>query len=237
MPETKAVLFDFGGTLFSYETTIPARRARAVDLAQIIGHPQTDAVHDALHEGTRAAFNRVMRHPFYLHVDVMMEGVDNALGQLGAELTSAQRDEFRSRNFLRTLNHGEPRPGMRSTLEAIRDRDIHLGGISNADIGQFDAMIEMLDVRDLFHSLLCSEEAQSCKPDAGIFHQALERAGCTPEEAVFVGDTPIADIEGAEAVGMRAVLIEETTDIAIDRGDPSIAKTTVKQLPELLDLI
>jgi HAD superfamily hydrolase (TIGR01509 family) len=237
MPETKAVLFDFGGTLFSYETTIPVRRERAVKLAQLIGHSEVDAVHVALHEGTRAAFNRVMRHPFYMHVDVMMEGVDNALGTLGAELTQTQLDGFRDRTFLRGVSHAAPRPGMRTTLQAIRVRGIHLGGVSNADIGQFDAMIEMLDVRDIFHSLLCSEEAQSCKPDPGIFHQALERAGCAPEEAVFVGDTPIADIEGAEAVGMRAVLIEETTDIAIDRGDPSIAKITIKELPELLDLI
>ncbi|MCZ6707897.1 MAG: HAD hydrolase-like protein, partial [Chloroflexi bacterium] len=69
------------------------------------------------------------------------------------------------------------------------------------------------------------------------FFQALDRAGCRPEETLFIGDTPNMDIIGAEAVGMRGVLIEETTDIAIDRGSADGVQTTIRELPELLDFI
>lgn len=90
---------------------------------------------------------------------------------------------------------------------------------------------------DLFRSLLCSEEAQSCKPDSGIFQVALQRAGCAPDEAVFVGDTPQHDIAGAVAAGMRAVLIEETTDMPFDRSGRSAQLAVIQELPELVNFI
>ena len=46
------------------------------------------------------------------------------------------------------------------------------------------------------------------KPDPAIFRLALERSGIDPGEAVYVGDHPRIDVEGARAVGMDAVLID-----------------------------
>ena len=46
------------------------------------------------------------------------------------------------------------------------------------------------------------------KPDPAIFEPALELAGCGPEEALHVGDTPEEDVEGARAAGIRPLLID-----------------------------
>ena len=54
-----------------------------------------------------------------------------------------------------------------------------------------------------------SEEAGSCKPDPGIFHQALRKAGCPAEAALFVGDSLPADVAGGNALGMTTVLLRE----------------------------
>jgi FMN phosphatase YigB (HAD superfamily) len=114
---------------------------------------------------------------------------------------------------------------------------LHLGGISNADDSELDAMVTTLGVREIFHHLLSSETARCCKPHPAIFQQAPAEAGCAAAEAVFVGDTPATDMAGAAALGMRTVLIEDPTDIAFARGRPLLGQLTISELPELLDLI
>jgi HAD superfamily hydrolase (TIGR01509 family) len=46
------------------------------------------------------------------------------------------------------------------------------------------------------------------KPHASIFAAVLERLGVEPAAAAMVGDTVEDDIEGALAIGMRAVLVD-----------------------------
>ena len=46
------------------------------------------------------------------------------------------------------------------------------------------------------------------KPHASIFRAVLELLGVEPAEAVMVGDTIADDIEGALALGMRAILVD-----------------------------
>jgi putative hydrolase of the HAD superfamily len=48
------------------------------------------------------------------------------------------------------------------------------------------------------------------KPDPAIFAAALELAGCGADEAVHVGDTVAEDIAGAEAAGIRALLLDRS---------------------------
>jgi putative hydrolase of the HAD superfamily len=53
-----------------------------------------------------------------------------------------------------------------------------------------------------------SAAARAAKPDPAIFRRALELAGCEPAAALHVGDTPEDDRAGAEAAGIRALLID-----------------------------
>jgi putative hydrolase of the HAD superfamily len=46
------------------------------------------------------------------------------------------------------------------------------------------------------------------KPDPEIFRLALRKLGVRPDEAVMVGDSLRSDVLGAEAVGIRGVLIK-----------------------------
>ena len=53
-----------------------------------------------------------------------------------------------------------------------------------------------------------SREVGVAKPDPRIFAIALERLGVTAAEAVYVGDSPKHDIEGAHASGIKAVWLQ-----------------------------
>jgi putative hydrolase of the HAD superfamily len=46
------------------------------------------------------------------------------------------------------------------------------------------------------------------KPHASIFRAVLDLLGVEPAKAVMVGDTIADDIEGALALGMRAILLD-----------------------------
>jgi putative hydrolase of the HAD superfamily len=66
------------------------------------------------------------------------------------------------------------------------------------------------------------------KPDRAIFSHALELAGAGPEEALHVGDSPVEDVEGALAAGLRAVLVVR------DGAVPPVEVPVIGSLQELL---
>ena len=46
------------------------------------------------------------------------------------------------------------------------------------------------------------------KPHASIFRAVLDLLDVGPDDAVMVGDTVEDDVEGARAIGMRAILLD-----------------------------
>ena len=238
MTQTRAVIFDFGGTLFTYESAIQSRSGRARKLAGWLGLDDAElgAVVQAVRDGMARSSSIHFARPYYLHRDMFRDAGHFAAVALGGRLSPEQLDEWMALTGAATATP-VPRPGMAETLAELRRRGLHVGSASNADIEQFEAMVDGLDVRAAFDSLLCSEEARSCKPDLAIYEEALRRAGCAPHEALFVGDTPDHDLVGAERAGMRGVLIEETSPLAFDRGRPKPGQLTIRELPELLNLV
>lgn len=57
---------------------------------------------------------------------------------------------------------------------------------------------------DAFDHIIVSAEVGVAKPEAKIYQIALERAGVSPNEAVFVDDFYV-NIEGCEKVGMKGI--------------------------------
>jgi HAD superfamily hydrolase (TIGR01662 family) len=90
-------------------------------------------------------------------------------------------------------------------LDELRNAGLKLGLVSNSarDVQEF-ARHHALDV-DVGIS---SFHHGKTKPHASIFRAALELLGVAPEEAAMVGDTVEDDVEGAKALGIRAVLID-----------------------------
>jgi 2-haloacid dehalogenase len=67
---------------------------------------------------------------------------------------------------------------------------------------------------DRFQDIVVSGVEKMVKPDAAIYHLALDRFGLLPGQAVFVDDSA-ANIDGAAALGMHAILF---TDAAAFRA-------------------
>jgi putative hydrolase of the HAD superfamily len=90
-------------------------------------------------------------------------------------------------------------------LDELRDAELRLAVVSNGirDLHAFVAH-HLLDV----DAIVDSRSHGRVKPHPTIFLAALAALAVAPEDAVMVGDSLEEDIEGARALGMRAILID-----------------------------
>ncbi len=236
MPVTKAVLFDFGGTLFDFRTLRQAEKESLTDLVGWSGiEADLETLWDAFIETSRETFADYLSRPYYLHRDLFRDAIGRMLSRLGGELTDGLFDRYREVQWERHRRDFELREGVIETLACLRSRGLYLGIVSNIDEDQLDNFLDMSQLKPCFESCLSSEKARSCKPDRGIFDVAVRMAGCRAGEALFVGDTPGADIAGANRAGLPSVLIRDH-DPGPSGADP-IPTHTIRKIPELLDLV
>jgi putative hydrolase of the HAD superfamily len=92
-------------------------------------------------------------------------------------------------------------------LSALRERGLTLVAVSNWDCS-LPRVLERCGLDGLLDGTVTSAGAGARKPDPEIFEAALELAGCRPEEALHVGDTEEEDVAGAQAAGIRPLLID-----------------------------
>jgi putative hydrolase of the HAD superfamily len=233
----KAVLFDFGGTLYDYATLVDAERESLLELARWAGiEAEPRAIQLAHRDAMRRVFRQYLTRRFYLHRDLFRDAVVAMLKELGAHVDDEQIERYRERQWQRHARDFALREGVAETLQALRQRGLHLGIVSNIDDDQLVHLMALSELEPYFDSILSSEQAQSCKPDPDIFAEALRRAGCRPDEVLFVGDTLMQDIAGANQAGLRSVLIWHRTD----RDPPDGGQRphhVIRRIPELLELV
>ncbi len=92
-------------------------------------------------------------------------------------------------------------------MDMLKLRELTLGLISN--IGRdIDEMCESLGLAPYLDFTVSSTEVGIGKPHPPVFLKALERAGVTPDEAIHVGDSYRSDVQGAQGVGIRPLLLD-----------------------------
>jgi putative hydrolase of the HAD superfamily len=92
-------------------------------------------------------------------------------------------------------------------LQLVRKKKLKAGLISN--VGQeIDSYCSELGFEPYLDIKVTSFEVGFDKPRPEIFVLALEKAGVTASEALFIGDVYEQDIVGARGVGMQAILID-----------------------------
>ena len=123
-------------------------------------------------------------------------------------------------------------PGLLQLTE-LSVRGLILGVISNSH-RSLAAFAEHFRLDSLITAAVSSAEHGFMKPHRSIFEQALQRDGAEAAEAVMVGDSLKADIEGALASGLRGILLRRSGDLP--RHVPSEVPVirTLAELPALL---
>jgi len=119
----------------------------------------------------------------------------------------------------------------KNALEKLHER-YKLGIVSNFALPEcVDKLLERHGLDRYFDAVVVSGAVNKRKPSPEIFEKALEKLGVSAENAVFVGDTVDADIEGAKSAGMKAIFIERRPQKEVEGVCPDL---TIKDLGELL---
>lgn len=198
----RAVLFDALGTLVRLEP--PAPRLRA-ELERATG---VDVGAEAAERGFAAEI------AFY--VANHMRGGDEA----GLE---ALRDDCAAVLHEALGVPGLERPAVRAAmLAALRFaafpdaapalREVRAAGVGAVVVSNWDrslpAALVQAGLGDLVDGAVSSAEVGRAKPAPEPFLAGLALAGVEADDALFVGDSPDTDVAGAEAAGIRAVLVD-----------------------------
>jgi putative hydrolase of the HAD superfamily len=122
-------------------------------------------------------------------------------------------------------------PDVLPGLAGLEDAGYRVATISNMPYSGSE-VAAMLGLAGHVEFVVTSGDAGVEKPDPRIFQAALGRANVGPEQAVMVGDHIGSDLEAAEAVGIRAVLMDRYNHHTDHNLHPRI--TTLAELPNQL---
>jgi putative hydrolase of the HAD superfamily len=216
---TRAVVFDLYGTLI--DDAPPADYERfLVETADSIG---------AAPDGFRAAWEANDLARYTGPIDSCFEAICAELGVADYGPALQLRIE-RMRTLL------VPRPDAVETLRALRGRGLRLGMISNAS-SEMSALWAESTFAPLFDAALFSADEGMMKPEPRLYRRMAGLLGVDPSECIFVGDGAYRELQGAEAVGMTAVLIRVPHDEWEHEGTIGWEGPRVAALSEVLGLV
>ncbi len=87
--------------------------------------------------------------------------------------------------------------------------------LSNTDVRRFGFIRETYPEMLIFDDYVLSFELGMVKPEPAIYLEAARRAGCRPEECVFIDDMP-ENVQAAMKLGMAGVVYRPETDLAAE---------------------
>lgn len=153
----------------------------------------------------------------------------HALQEAGYEHSQASQLADQSFEvFLHARHQLDIFPEVQPTLEALANH-FALGVVTNGN-----ADVRRLGLADYFKFALCAEDIGVAKPDARLFHEALQRGGATAETAVHIGDHPGDDSAGAQQAGLRAIWFNPAGKAWEAERAPDAEIRSLKELPALL---
>ena len=201
MAELRAVLFDVDFTL-----------ARPGPELGPDGYVRAGARHGLRLDSSRyeaardAALVDLRRHPELEHVDeIWFRLTERIIRGMGGEADSAYDCAVEITRGWERHENFELYDDVPETFAVVRTAGLRIGLVSNSarDVREF-ARHHELDV----DAGISSFHHGRTKPHASIFRAVLDLLEVEPGEAVMVGDMIADDIEGALALGMRAILLD-----------------------------
>jgi len=227
----RAVLFDLGNTLVAYYQPpdfMPVLR-RPLDACLLtLGHSplrrdeQTALIHQALELNQERADFAVWPLEERLRVLFSPYAPDAALTE---RLCAAFLEPI--------LSTARVNPDALPVLTGLREIGVKTAVVSNTPWGSCGrAWRSELRRHGLLAALdavvFCTEVGWR-KPHPTPFRRALELLDVPAQEAVFVGDDPVWDVEGARSAGLRPILLASP-----ERAAGSVQVTIATSLPDVL---
>ena len=177
-----------------------------------------------------AALVDLRRHPEFEHDDeIWFRFTERIVRGMGGDADSAYDCAVEITRAWEHHANFELYDDVPDALATLRSAGLRIGLVSNSsrEVREF-ARHHGLDV----DAGISSFHHGRTKPHGSIFRAVLDLLGVEPSAAVMVGDTIADDIEGALALGMRAILVDR--EGVHPEFEPRVE--TLNELPPLLGL-
>lgn len=99
-----------------------------------------------------------------------------------------------------------PLPGARELLRRVADLGLQVILATSAPENELALLRQTLACDDLVSAITSSEDVDQAKPKPDIVNVALDKAGVTADEAVFIGDT-VWDVEASARAGVPCIAV------------------------------
>lgn len=235
MPETRAVLFDYGRTLVTFEyptedllSVLRDFRPR-IEVALGLPAPEAESIlHDVLLPLEKYVASASEDEVDYM--DVYRATWERA----GLRLPDALLHEIldaEQRCWDRSVRID---PDAVELLSWLGSMGVRRGLCSNAPFPppMMRRQVEANGIGRLMDAIVFSSEHGRRKPAPALYQATLDALGVKAQDALFVGDRVREDYEGPIALGMRAVVFTAHSDDIPPDGVPTISR--LRDLKRLL---
>ncbi|TFW32158.1 HAD family hydrolase [Massilia horti] len=206
----KAILFDLDDTLWPIAPVIV--QAEEAMFQWLREHAPLVAQRFTIETLRQARLQLLAQRPeFQLDLGALRRaGLLAAFEQAGenvAKVELAMTEFFAARNSV--VPYDDVLPG----LLRLKGR-VLLGSISNGN-----ADLQVIGLSHHFQVSVAAHQLGCCKPDAAIFLEACRALGVEPQDAVYVGDDILLDVQGAQGAGLSAVWMNRNgSNVHLDHG-------------------
>ncbi len=239
-PLFRYILFDLGGTLMHAKSEWDEVYERA-----------DEALTRVLHGHKIALDSKIFRarlHNYYTQreQDLQETSYHFILRELLKEMGYAEVEETVLRSALDamysiTQTNWVLEEDALVTLQQLKSKNYQLGILSNAgDDKDVQQLVEGFGIRPHFDFVLTSANCFYRKPHQRAFELALAHWNVAPEEAVMIGDSLEADIQGAKNLRMKSIWLTRRAQFKADeiqRFKPDFSMRSLKELPPTLERI
>ncbi len=200
----KAVIFDLDDTLISeYQFIVSGYRYMSGYLKDRLGRTPAE-IEEKLWELSRTSYSNAFNRLFDAYGEAY---TDEEI----KELVKVYRDHPAKVEFY---------PDVLPTLQAIKDKGIPMGIISDGDPGRQRNKLQTVDGDRWFAHVILNDEfggARYRKPDPKGFLEMVRLMGVDASEMIYIGDNPAKDFHIARDTAIRTARIKRENGIYNDR--------------------
>lgn len=235
MKKIEAILFDLDGTLRHH---LPSSGEVFFKHVRSLGLPVSEEDHIRAEHWTHFYF----AHSFEIQADIKMYKDDQKafwvnftrrrLVALGINSKQAMELAPNVSAYMEEFHKPEVHVPQEAhtLLSFLKDAGYILGVVSNREEPYLKELAK-IKLDSYFKFALAGGEVNSYKPDRVIFERALELAGTSAQETMYIGDNYFADIVGSQHAGLIPVLYDPIS--LFPDADCAVIKS-LAEFPELL---
>ncbi len=229
MTDTRAVLFDYGRTLVTFE--YPTEELLEVmgefrpRIASALGVPAPEA--EAILETVLLPLEKVIGSMSEDEVDYM-DVYRDAWAKVGLQLPDGLLHEILDAEQMCWDRAVRLDPDALQVLSWLGVHGVKRAVCSNAPFppAMMRRQVDTNGISEVVDAVVFSSEVGKRKPAPEVYSAALNAIGVDARHALFVGDRMREDYEGPRALGMRAVIITAHAEERPPDGIPTIASLT-----------